>query len=154
MTDKELRKLSRLELLELLLNEGRENKKLQEELEKLKSENNIEKTTERLKETAEQFDLSLQNAEVLVSVMQKLIAGEDVNVPVNDNSTVSRDADTENNPKQKTVSHDADIYRRLMHFFLRNMNYLSYLPDDLREDITARLTEILAKVKENETDKD
>ena len=36
VTDKELKKLSRLELLELLLTESRENERLREELEKIK----------------------------------------------------------------------------------------------------------------------
>lgn len=53
MTDKELKKLSRLELLELLLTESRENERLREEIEKLKQENTILKSAERLNETSE-----------------------------------------------------------------------------------------------------
>lgn len=154
MTDKELRKLSRLELLELLLKESSENKKLHEELDKLKSENSIKKTTERLQETAEQFDSSLQNAETLVSIMQKLVSGESAELPVIDRCVVLEDADNEKNPKKKKISQDADIYRRLMQFFFHNADVLSYLPDDLREDITARLTGILTKAKDFKTDND
>ena len=39
MTDKELRKLSRLELLELLLEAGKENNKLKEQIARLTAEN-------------------------------------------------------------------------------------------------------------------
>jgi hypothetical protein len=60
VTDKELKKLSRLELLELLLNETRENEKLREELDKIKKENSIEKSAQLLNETAKQLDETLK----------------------------------------------------------------------------------------------
>ena len=60
MTDKELKKLSRLELLELLLTETRENEKLREELDKIKKENSIEKSAQLLNETAKQLDETLK----------------------------------------------------------------------------------------------
>ena len=44
MNDKELKKLSRLELLELLLAESRENERLRAEIEQIKQENTIIKT--------------------------------------------------------------------------------------------------------------
>lgn len=154
MTDKELRKLSRLEILELLLNESSENKKLHEELDKLKSENSIEKTTERLKETAEQFDESLQNVENLFAVMQQLVSGKNTEPSASTVHTVSENTESSDTPKKKKISEDADIYRRIMQFFFHNMNFLSYLPHDLNEDITKRLSEILTKVRSNETDKD
>ena len=72
MTDKELRKLSRLELLELLLKESSENQKLREELEKLKNEKTIEKTAERLTETADHLDSSLQNIENYQDVLNRM----------------------------------------------------------------------------------
>lgn len=61
MTDKELKKLSRLELLELLLTETRENERLREELEKAKRENSIEKSALLLNETAKQLEAALQS---------------------------------------------------------------------------------------------
>lgn len=65
MTDKELKKLSRLELLELLLIETHENERLKEELEKAKKENSIEKSAQLLNETAKQLDETLQKASTL-----------------------------------------------------------------------------------------
>lgn len=60
MTDKELKRLSRLELLELLLTETRENERLREELAKAKKENSIEKSATLLNETAKQLDEALK----------------------------------------------------------------------------------------------
>ena len=60
VTDKELKRLSRLELLELLLTETRENERLREELEKAKKENSIEKSATLLNETARQLDEALK----------------------------------------------------------------------------------------------
>lgn len=60
MTDKELKKLSRLELLELLLTESRENERLREELERVKKENTVEKSAQQLNETSKQLDSALQ----------------------------------------------------------------------------------------------
>lgn len=60
MTDKELKKLSRLELLELLLIETRENERLREELDKVKKEKSIEKSAQLLNKTAKQLNDALQ----------------------------------------------------------------------------------------------
>ena len=48
MTDKELRKLSRLELLELLLEASKENRKLKEKINRLIAENQTAKNIENL----------------------------------------------------------------------------------------------------------
>ena len=65
MTDKELKRLSRLELLELLLTETRENEKLRAELAKAKKENGIEKSAVILNETAKQLNEALQRVSSL-----------------------------------------------------------------------------------------
>ena len=65
VTDKELKRLSRLELLELLLTETRENERLREELEKAKKENSIEKSAVLLNETAKQLETALQSVKVM-----------------------------------------------------------------------------------------
>lgn len=161
MTDKELRKLSRLELLELLLKESSENQKLREELNKLKSENKIEKTAERLTETADNLDSSIQNIENYVAIIQNLIAEK------NTESAKDSEAESENEvieetentdipesdiQKQKKNSKDADIYRRFMQFFYYNRNNLVFLPDDLREDVTRRLSEIMENAQSKKAD--
>lgn len=74
MTDKELKKLSKLELLELLLVESRENERLRAELEQIKKENTIKTSVERLNETAdnlgktsEKLDDALQQISLILS---------------------------------------------------------------------------------------
>ncbi len=145
MTDKELRKLSRLELLELLLKEGRENTKLQEELNKLKSENSIATTAEHMRETADLLDESLQNIGELAVIMKKLVYGENSVPSTNSEQTDKEKSESSSLHKKKNVSEDADIYRRIMQFYAHNTDHLSYLPPELCEDVTKRLTEILTK---------
>lgn len=76
MTDKELKKLSRLELLELLLNESRENERLRIELDKLKNENSVQKSAQHLNEASDKMQESLQNAAVLADTLNRLISGK------------------------------------------------------------------------------
>ncbi len=142
MTDKELRKLSRLELLELLLKESEENKRLKDELKKIKNEKSIEKTTEQLKETAVQFDASLQNADALVTTLQKLVSSENVDY--------TEDEEKKSNYKRKISpvsngSVDVDIYRRLMQFYSQDISNLDHLPAKLHIDVAVRLAELLKK---------
>lgn len=68
MTDKELKRLSRLELLELLLTETRENERLREELAKAKKENSIEKSATLLNETAKQLDEALKKVSSMSNI--------------------------------------------------------------------------------------
>ena len=74
MTDKELMKFSKLELLELLLVESRENERLRAELEQLKQENTIKTSVQQLNETAEnlgktseKFDDALKQISLVLS---------------------------------------------------------------------------------------
>ena len=74
MTDKELTKFSKLELLELLLVESRENERLRAELEQLKQENTIKKSVQQLNETvenlgktSEKFDDALKQISLVLS---------------------------------------------------------------------------------------
>lgn len=75
MTDKELKKLSRLELLELLLAESRENERLREELEKIKKENTIEKSAQQLTETSKQMDETSEKLGTALEQISLLIKG-------------------------------------------------------------------------------
>lgn len=149
MTDKELRRLSRLELLELLLKESKENEKLKTELNRLKLENELAEITQQLKTAANQIDLSLQNANSLSEALQKLLYSESSNTsyePVNKkNNAVSNKTDSTNAPKENNGTADINIYKRLMIFFNRNSDYLSGLPEDLRTDISIRIKELSSR---------
>lgn len=69
MTDKELKKLSKLELLELLLVESRENERLRAELEQIKQESTIKTSVQQLNETAENLG---KTSEKLDDALQKI----------------------------------------------------------------------------------
>ena len=71
MTDKELRKLSRLELLELLLEASRENEKLKEKIAKMKQESNAAKSIENLSATTKQVSTVLEYANNLTDTLRK-----------------------------------------------------------------------------------
>jgi hypothetical protein len=78
VTSKELKRLSRLELLELLLVQTRENERLREELKKVKQENCIEKSAKSLNETAKQLDAALDK---VTSINVNTVCTEDAKVP-------------------------------------------------------------------------
>lgn len=103
MTDKELKKLSRLELLELLLAESRENERLRAELEQIKQENTIKKNvqklneiSENLDETSEKLSEALQQLSVMVSNFNKInkTMGEDKTEYFADKAKVANQVDT------------------------------------------------------------
>ncbi len=75
MTDKELKKLSRLELLELLLAESRENERLREELEKIKLENTINKSAQQLNETSESLDRTTEKLGEALQQVSLMMSG-------------------------------------------------------------------------------
>ena len=66
--------------------------------------------------------------------------------------TETTDTPLSDTPKTKKLSEDADIYRRFMQFFFYNRNNLVFLPDDLREDVTRRLSEIMKNAQSKKTD--
>ena len=74
MTDKELKKLSRLELLELLLTESRENERLRE---KIKQENTIKKSAQHLNETSENLGETSEKLQAALRQVSSIISGLD-----------------------------------------------------------------------------
>ena len=71
MTDKELRKLSRLELLELLLEATTENEKLKEKLKKNEIEKEAAKSIENLSVTTRQVNTVLEYANNLTGILRE-----------------------------------------------------------------------------------
>ncbi|MBQ5825419.1 MAG: hypothetical protein IIW48_11515 [Clostridia bacterium] len=141
MTDKELKKLSRLELLELLLTESRENERLKEELEQAKKENSIEKSAQQLSETSVQFEDTLRKMDSLITALSETrVTG----IPVveapppafleNWETDIRNTADA-----NKPI--DQVIYRNLMQFFTNNEYCLVVLPDTLRKAVKKRIRE-------------
>lgn len=137
MTDKELRKLSRLELLELLLEASKENERLRDEIEALESENEAAQKLRTLSETALQLENALRYASTLTEALKEMpkktacVSGENVS--------------GEKTKKTGSPS-DADIYGRIMGFYSKNPDSLQHLPERLRKDVSERIKEILDKL--------
>ncbi len=144
MTDKELRKLSRLELLELLLEASRENEKLREKLEKLKQEKNAARSIENLSATTKQVSTVLEYANNLTDTLRKtthevVTAGVK---PQGERSTVQRTPED----KQPVIS-DRSLYWRIMNVYAKNDEALDVLPDDIRNDVRDRIRGIIESRK-------
>ena len=158
MTDKELKKLSRLELLELLLTESRENERLREELTQAKQENTIEKSAQYLNEASKQLESALEKV--------NLMMGIEIDKPHNDTDAPYEDiaaADSsDSKEKKRTDLHkseekepaesddqylDFNIYKRLIMFYIGNPDAVDALPDDIRKTVTNRINEIKGTLK-------
>lgn len=144
MTDKELRKLSRLELLELLLEASRENEKLKEKIVKMKQESNAAKSIENLSATTKQVSTVLEYANNLTDTLRKtthevVTAGTK---PQSERSSVQKAPEE----KQPVIS-DRNLYWRIMNVYAKNDEALNVLPDDIRNDIRDRIRGIIESRK-------
>lgn len=150
MTDKELKKLRRLELLELLLAESRENERLREELERIKQENTVEESARHLNETSLQLENALQQVSSITSMLDKAVSKENIgsDAPAATSPALST-KQAKHTPEEKKAEPtvDSSIYKNLILFFSKNPHTLYILPDDLRKTITNRIEEIRNKPK-------
>ncbi len=157
MTDKELKKLSRLELLELLLTESRENERIKEELEKVKQENTVEKSAQHLNKTSDKLESALQKMSSMITELGEVRDKEQIIVTQTVVSEPATVVDEYDEYKEKTdvpkteVSEkadqnvDFDIYKNLIVFFISNPESLDVLPEDLRQSVIKRIEEIKSK---------
>ncbi len=158
MTEKELKKLSRLELLELLLEESKENERLKAELEKINAENSVAKSMEALSAVTEQMNSALEYANALTGDLQK-IARDGITVktekaPANvavvgqnyPNIPKKQGAPTSEEATQVIIS-DRKLYWRIMYFYSQNEMALAFLPPDIRNDVRTRIKGILENRK-------
>ena len=144
MTDKELRKLSRLELLELLLEASKENKKLKEEIDRLQDENKTAHNIENLSVVTRQVENALKYATSLTGTLK-----------TNSGETVLPDTDTSGSISSKDCKSesekiaDKDIYRLMLWFFAKNDDKLNVFPADIENIVRERIRTILEKKKLN-----
>lgn len=141
MTDKELRKLSRLELLELLLEASKENEKLREEAEKLKSESITSQNIENLTVATQQVENALRYASSLTASLK---AKE--GIPVTYTASSEKKKDTAAN---REAPSDREIYRRILCFFAENDDKLDVFPDDIGKDVRKRIRSLLERKNAN-----
>ncbi len=116
MTEKELRKLSRLDLLELLLEQTKINEQLRAEIAEIRLAEGNFTSIENLQKLNSQLSSALEYTDSLKKKVQK--------------------------PKTQDGKSDRGLYSRIMYFYLKNDDALASLPADLQEDIRERLRKI------------
>lgn len=135
MTDKELRKLSRLELLELLLEASNENRKLREKIKILRAENKTAQNIENLSLVTSQVESALKYANSLTDNLKASTQVRTVSVD-NKETQVSSEAMA-----------DRELYIRMLCFFAKNDDKLNVFPADVENDVRARIRTILDRNK-------
>ncbi len=144
MTDKELRKLSRLELLELLLEVSKENRKLKKNIEALKVENSTAQNIRNLSEATLRVENALKYANSLTNTLETT-----PRTVVSATDTKKIEINTEN--KEPLIKPDyladKEIYIQILCFFAKNDDKLDILPDDIKNSIKMRINEILKGIK-------
>lgn len=142
MTDKELKKLSRLELLELLLEASKENQKLKEQIKILKIDNQATHNIENLSVITEQVESALRYANSLTDTLETA-SGKGRSACGSISTAVKSN---EAQLKSDSLS-DVEIYKRMLRFFAKNDDKLSVFPKDIENDVRARIKSILERKK-------
>lgn len=147
MTSKDLKKLSRLEILEILLEESKENERLRAEIDAIKEKNSVRHSENKLYDLTKQMNSTLLNTNKLISDLQKITkeglaaksaATSTVPLPKQDLSAYHIPAQTEGKP----IS-DKALYCRIMKYYSQNETAIAFLPADIQNDVRARLRGIL-----------
>ena len=152
MTDKELRKLSRLELLELLLEASKENKKLKEKINRLLAENKTTQNLENLSVMTRQVENALMYANSLTNTLRGNATANDINIishPVEavkppETVYLKSTAEAETPEKNSSGSVDKDLYLQMMCFFAKNDEMLKVFPSDIENGVRDRIRDILS----------
>lgn len=126
MTEKELKKLNRLELLELLLEVSKENQELKGRIDKLNNEIDTAQKLEYLSNAIVQVESALKHADRLTATMKA--SG------YNPDQSAVNSAD-----EQQPSLLDKEIYRCLLHFYSENNEALSTLPLELQIAVQERV---------------
>lgn len=136
VTDKELKKLSRLELLELLLTESRENERLREELEKIKKENAIEKSAQQLNEVSKQMDETSEKLGDALKQISELVNGLGKRNDIVKESESDLFSDDSDETQQRIVSKEIQTEKT-------EENELSDYEKDRPDDISKQISEAM-----------
>lgn len=157
MTEKELKKLTRLEILELLLEQTKINEELKQEIEQL---NNTQINTESLERLSAQMNFTLSVMGTLVGDLNKFAKnGADLMEKAEQVFSSYKKTETDNNSHvdeknnddfiQKHRSNDEDekLYCRIVHFYTHTENAQLPLPADIMRDVRARLRGIIDEKK-------
>ena len=148
MTDKDLKKLSRLELLELLLSQSRENERLREDVERLKGQPYVgtmsENAIEDISKATEQLNSALYFADRVARQLQNIAcpAKDDNREACDERQSYPRVPNKEaqqDNQIMAQAGSDRNLYWRIMNFYSANPAAMSELPVEIQKDIIHRL---------------
>lgn len=155
MTDKELKKMSRLELLELLLEESKENEILNSRVEKLQHEKQETENIQMLQHITGQLEDSLRQFQFIAEEFKKnahegiTVKSRDERVVASPVVTVQYRSDEDKTAKEGCEScTDIKLFRRLMLFFSQRPDVTSMLPMQLQSEVVGRIRQA---INENET---
>ncbi len=123
MTEKELKKLSRLELLELLLDASTENYELKDRIAKLQTELQAAQQIQQLSTAIQQVENVLEQANRLSASINGVA------------TPVAKTPDP--------TSMDKEVYRCLLQFYSTDADAMSALPLELQYAIKERIPSIL-----------
>ncbi len=146
MTEKELRKLSRVELLELLLEQIRENEAVKQE--KARLEENPGNTylpdgaLAELSRAAHQLNNALCFADRITRQLQEASATEEIDgADEKESSQVTSEILQGREPTKRLIS-DRVLYWRLMECYSNSPELMSGLPVDIQRSIIHRLKDV------------
>lgn len=158
MTDKQLKKLSRLEVLELLLEQTKINEQLRFEIDELKKEISAAKSIDTLEELTEQMNNALENLAGQTRKIEEFFAenkksdeGKAIQLPEEKEEQVQEtEENSEEKPEEAEITikeqkrySNINLYSRLMYFYYKNDNALNALPEDIQRDVREKLRGIL-----------
>ncbi len=145
MTDKELKKLSRLELLEILLEETKENEKLREELGESDA---VTRSNAVLMNLIDRLNRTLNKADAVAEKLYEV--SERAELQPQDNGGKRVVLSQESKPRKQLKEADKNIimtdlklYLRILNYYLSDDEALKALPSDIQRDIRTRTRGIL-----------
>lgn len=168
MTDKQLKKLSRLEVLELLLEQTKINEQLRAEIAELENELSKSNRIAMLDKLAAEMQSSVEtlnrHTKKIETLFESSNTGTESNAQIgsekNNNelrtagdvhqvteeyekADVKRPAENKITINEKNRYSNINLYSRLMYFYYKNENALSILPEDIQRDVREKLKGIL-----------
>ena len=150
--DKELRKLSRLEILELLLEQTKlneqlkaENKELKDSNREIRSENSAARSIETLERISDKMCSSLEHADSLTQNLQKMTEDGAFLRPVEVRAEPEKTEPVIEVMQQTPVAtvDDENLYCRIINFYLQPENKSCPLSNEILGDVRTRLRGIL-----------